>query len=361
MRTEPFVPPPYPFDRLDAVKEIAALHPLGMLNLSIGAPHDPPPAVAIEALATSGNEAGYPPCVGTPAYRDAAAAWLNSIAGTDITGADAIAIVGAKELVAGLPHWLRLRRPDLDTVLYPAVSYPSYELGAQLGGCRAVPVPLDDQWRMDLSAVSADDAKRALCLWNASPGNPTGAMDDLAELAAWGRAHDVPIFSDECYIEFTWDRPATSMLEHGSEGVVAVHSLSKRSNFAGARAGFIAGDREIVDYLGKVRQHAGLLVSAPVQNAAIAAWGDPAHVADQRERYRGRMTKMIARLADIGVDCAMPSGGFYLWFRDETDDGWALANRVATELGVVGTPGEFYGEDCHGWLRLAMVQDVDGR
>ena len=115
------------------------------------------------------------------------------------------ATVGTKEFVAGTPHYLRMRRPDRDTVLYPEVSYPSYEQGAIFSGCRAVAVPVDDQWRIDLTAIDPDDAARALCLWVNTPGNPAGGIDDLAAAAAFGREHDVTVLSDECYIEFTWE------------------------------------------------------------------------------------------------------------------------------------------------------------
>ena len=130
-----------------------------------------------------------------------------------------------------------------------------------------------------LDAVAEQDAERALALWSNSPGNPTGACDDLGAIAAWGRARDVPVFSDECYVEFTWAGPPRSILQHGTDGVVAVHSLSKRSNLAGVRVGFYAGDAEIVDYLQQVRKHVGMMVPGPAQAAAVVALDDDDHVA----------------------------------------------------------------------------------
>jgi hypothetical protein len=162
--------------------------------------------------------------------------------------------------VALLPQLLHLRNPERDTVLYPAVSYPTYAMGATLAGCRAVPVPVDKQWRIDLGAIVPADARRALALWVNTPGNPAGGLDDLDAAAAWGRAQGVPVFSDECYIEFTWNGPGRTILRNGNDGLVAVHSLSKRSNLAGARAGFYAGDAELVHYLSEVRKHIGLMV-----------------------------------------------------------------------------------------------------
>ena len=174
-----FVPPPYPYDRLAPLIERAEAHDGGAIDLSIGTPCDPPPAAVREALAGSGTERGYPPSIGTPALREAVAGWFDRRFGVDVPASDVAACIGTKELVAGLPHWLRLRDPSRDTVLYPAVSYPSYAMGAQLAGCRAVPVPVDDQWRLDLTAIDPGDAERALCLWSNTPANPTGGLDDL--------------------------------------------------------------------------------------------------------------------------------------------------------------------------------------
>ena len=143
-------------------------------------------------------------------------------------------------------------------MLYPAISYPTYEMGAILAGCRPVAGARRRAAGGSTSAPSTPaDAARALCLWVNSPGNPTGALDDLGAAAAWGRAHGVPVFSDECYVEFTWDGPPRTILEHGLDGVVAVHSLSKRSNLAGLRVGFYAGDAELCSYLQEVRKHVG--------------------------------------------------------------------------------------------------------
>ncbi len=191
--------------------------------------------------------------------------------GVSVDPANLAACVGTKELVAGVPQWLRLRRPDLDTVLYRTISYPTYAMGATLAGCRAVPYA-------HLEAIDPQDAARALCLWVNVPGNPTGDLVDLGVAAAWGRAHGVPVLSDECYVEFTWDGPPRTILEHGLEGVLAVHSLSKRSNLAGPRAGFYAGDPSLVHYLAEVRKHAGFMVPGPVQAAGVAAWADDEHV-----------------------------------------------------------------------------------
>ena len=357
--TTGFQPPPYPYDRLDDLRARADQLAGGAVDLSIGTPCDPPHPAVLRALAQSGSERGYPASVGTPAFRQAAADWIGRRFGVDIPAGQVAACVGTKEMVATLPQWLWLRDPDRDTVLFPAVSYPTYAMGATLAGCRAVAVPMDDRWRIDLGAIGDADAARALCLWVNTPGNPAGGLDDLEAAAAWGRARGVPVFSDECYTEFTWDGPPRSILQHGLDGVVAVHSLSKRSNLAGVRAGFYAGDAALVRYLGEVRKHVGMMVPGPVQAAAAAALGDDAHVKEQKERYRGRLERFRKILATVGVDAPMPGGAFYLWAEAPGGDAWALTERLAVDGGAIVSPGEFYGEQGAGHIRVAMVQPDD--
>ena len=350
-----FVPPPYPYDRLDRLKPLAERFDGGLVDLSIGTPYDPPDEAVLTALASSGTERSYPPSVGSPALRAAAVRWMERRFDVAVPDSQIGAVVGTKEFVGTLPQWLRLRDPSRDTVLYPAVSYPTYAMGATLAGCRAVAVPVDDLGRLDLRAIAADDATRALALWTNSPSNPTGRLDDLAAAAAWGRQHGVPVFSDECYVEFTWTAKPVTILQHGFDGVVAVHSLSKRSNLAGLRVGFYAGDAELVTYLREVRKHVGMMVPGPVQAAGAAALDDDASVGVQRDRYQRRLdhlARVIGRWAGIDID--IPDGAFYLWFH--VGDAWAFAERLATEGGALVSPGDFYGEAGREFVRVAAVQ-----
>ena len=351
-----FEPPIYPYERLAGAKEKADAHEGGVVDLSIGTPCDPPPRAVVAALGSSNAERGYPLSVGSAAYRGAAAGWMGRRFGVEVDPSAVAACVGTKEFVGTLPQWMKLRNPDRDTVLYPAVSYPTYEMGATLAGLRAVPVPVDDEWRLDLDAVTDDDADRALLLWVNSPGNPAGQLDDLGAAAAWGRERGVPVFSDECYVEFTWDGDGRTILEHGAEGVVAVHSLSKRSNLAGVRAGFYAGDPALVNYLSEVRKHVGMLVPGPVQAAAVVALDDDDHVDEQRQRYRERLERFRAVLAALGVDAPMPGGGFYLWAPAPDGDAWAFTERLAADSGALISPGEFYGSAGATHVRVALVQ-----
>jgi succinyldiaminopimelate transaminase len=357
--------PPYPYDRLAGLAKLAGEHDGGMVDCSIGTPCDPPLPAVVEALASSGTERGYPASAGSPQLREAAAEWLARRFGLpDIPVSSVAACVGTKELVASVPHVLRLREPQKDTVLYPAVSYPTYAMGAELAGCRAVPVPPPPgrAGGLDLGAIGAADAERALVLWSNSPSNPTGGLGDLGAEAAWGRAHAVPVFSDECYAEFTWDGPPRSVLEGGRDGVVAVHSLSKRSNLAGVRVGFYAGDAELVEFLRAVRQHAGLMVPGPAQAAGVAALRDDAHVETQRERYLERLTYLAGVLGAYGCPVALPEGGFYLWVpvpADRFPDAWAMAEALAADGGLLVSPGDLYGDDGAGHVRVAVVQPME--
>jgi len=355
----PYVLPPYPYDRLNEFKALAIERHGSVIDMSIGAPHDAPPAAVVEALSQSGAERGYPPSIGSAQFRQAAATWLETQCGVDISTDHIGATIGLKEFVAGLPHWLHLKDPSKDTVLYPAVSYPSYAMGADLAHCRAVAVPVDDEWRLRLDQIDPADAKRALLLWVNSPGNPAGAMDDLGAAAAWGRATGVPVVSDECYIEFTWNGPRQTILQHGIEGVVAVHSLSKRSNLAGIRAGYYAGDPELVHWLREIRKHIGAMTPGPTQHATVIALGDQEHVEAQRVAYQRRMEAMISFLGKIGLTADMPEGGFYLWVQTNEGDGWTLVEQLAERFGLIVSPGEFYGDVSPDYVRIAVVQDDD--
>ncbi|HEX9682554.1 MAG TPA: pyridoxal phosphate-dependent aminotransferase [Acidimicrobiales bacterium] len=358
-----FVPPPYPQDRLGVLRDTAGALPGGAVDLSAGIPCDPPPAVAAAALADVDAARPYPASIGTPRLLEAACGWMRRRLGVDVSPEHVAACVGTKELVAGLPHWLRLRQPHRDTVLYPAASYPTYEMGAVLAGCRAVPVPLDARWRLDLDAIDPRDAERALCLWVNTPGNPTGGLDDLDAVAAWGRHHEVLVLSDECYTEFTWEGPPRTILTAGRQGVLAVHSVSKRSNLAGLRVGFYAGDPELVGYLGELRKHAGLMAPGPAQAAAAAALDDDLHVDEQRDRYRRRLDMMAAALGAVGSDTALPAGAFYLWapVPDRFDgDEWSFATFLAEVSAAVVAPGEIYtGGRSTGRVRLTTTQPDD--
>jgi succinyldiaminopimelate transaminase len=364
-----FVPPPYPHDRLRELRAVAEAVPGGIVDCSVGTPVDPMPEVARSALADAAAAAtGYPATIGAPAYREAAAAWIGRRFGVGVSPDAVLACIGTKELVASLPRMLALRDPGRDTVLYPALAYPTFEMGARLAGLRAVPVPLDEQWHLDLSRISEADAARTLIIWVNEPNNPTGASGSpqhLRAVADWAREWGAIVASDECYAEFTYDdtgAPTTPVtaLTAGLDGVLAVHSLSKRSNMAGLRAGFVAGDRDLVTYLGEIRKHGGLMTPAPVQAAATAALGDDEHVREQQARYAARRAIALAALETRDLVHDGGPSTFYLWLRTASgpSDGWAITADLA-KTGLLVAPGDFYGVAGTSHARLALTVTDD--
>ena len=343
--------PDFPWDLLAPYAERARAHPDGIVDLSIGTPVDPTPDVARNALSAAANAPGYPTTIGTPALREAVAGWLArrfGISGVD-PATSVLPTVGSKELVALLPTLLGAPRGS--RVLHPPLAYPTYDVGARLAG--AVPEPCPDLGDVDPAGVSL--------LWLNSPSNPTGAVmrpEELRRAVEWGRANGVVVVSDECYLEFGWDAEPRSVLHpdvrNGSfDGVLTVHSLSKRSNLAGYRAGFVVGDPALVGALLEVRKHAGLIVPAPVQAAMTAALGDDAHVDEQRARYLDRRARLRPALEAAGFRIDASTAGLYLWASDGSDC-WSAVARLA-ERGVLVAPGVFYGAAGAQHVRVALT------
>ncbi|WP_280790576.1 succinyldiaminopimelate transaminase [Blastococcus sp. CT_GayMR20] len=350
--------PDFPWDALAGARARAARHPGGVVDLSIGTPVDDTPDVLTEALAAAGNAPGYPTALGTAALRTAAAGWLRRRLGVHVAdplGAEPslIPTVGSKELVALLPTLLGLSGGG--TVVVPEVAYPTYEVGAVLAG---LGVRRTDDPPADAMSVPRPPV---VLVWLNSPGNPHGRVltgDQLRSWVSWGRAHGVPVVSDECYVTLGWDVEPRSLLhpsvageDHG--GLLAVHSLSKQSTAAGYRAGLLSGDPALVKRVWEVRRHLGLLVPAPVQAAMTAALEDDAHVDAQRERYRARRERLAAAVRGAGMRIEHSEAGLYLWAtRDE--DCWTTIDRLA-ELGIVAAPGVFYGPAGARHVRLALT------
>ena len=364
-----FVPPPYPHDRLDALKEIARAVPGGIVDCSIGTPVDPMPEVAVRALVDAASGAtGYPATIGSVPYREAAAAWIARRFGCTVTEGEVVACIGTKELVASLPRALSLRDPSRDMVLYPAASYPTYEMGATLAGLRAVPVPLDERWHLDLSrvpdrrrrsrprAVAQRPVEPHRCHRHPDRDGRIGRLGTRAGHHRGERRVLRGVHSDETGSPTA---PITA-LAAGLEGVLAVHSLSKRSNMAGLRAGFVAGDRELVTYLGEIRKHGGLMTPAPVQAAAAAALGDDDHVHEQRTRYAKRRAVALSALETRDLVHDGGPSTFYLWLRaaDGPSDGWSIAADLA-KTGLLVAPGDFYGDAGTSHVRLALTVTDD--
>lgn len=342
--------PEFPWDRLEPFKATAAAHSGGIVDLSVGTPVDPTPELVRAALAAASDSPGYPLTYGTPALREAVAGWLRRTLG--VTGADPAAVlpvIGTKELVASLPAQLGIGPGD--KVVHPALAYPTYDVGARLAG--AEPVPVADGETPDPEGVRL--------VWINSPANPHGAVrtaDELREIVAWTRSIGALLVSDECYIELGWEAEPVSVLHPdvcgGShEGLLAIHSLSKRSNLAGYRAGFITGDPEVVRELLAVRKHSGLIMPGPVQEAMRVAFDDDAHVAEQKARYGGRRAQLRGAFESAGFRIDHSEASLYLW-ATRGEPCWDTVGWLA-ERGVLVAPGEFYGTAGGRHVRIAFT------
>jgi len=354
--------PKYPYERLEPLRAKAAALEGGAVDLSVGSPCDPPSPAVSAALSNpdrDGTTRGYPTSRGSLEARAAVADWLRRRLGASVDPSQVALCIGTKELVAGLPAWLHLRDGSRDTVLYPELAYPTYEMGALLGGLRGVPVPVGEDWRLCLDAIDGSDAARALLLWVNSPGNPAGQLEDLGTVVAWGRERGVLVASDECYAEQTWQGEPQTVLSQGADGVLAVHSLSKRSNLAGLRFGWYTGDREVVQFLREVRQHAGFMVPGAVQRAGAGALADQAHADAQRSRYLERLLRLQEIFGAVGVQAPMPEGGIYLWVPAPSGDAWGFTELLAEKAGLVVSPGEFYGRAGEHHVRVAAVAPME--
>jgi succinyldiaminopimelate transaminase len=353
--------PDYPWEAMAPYLAKASEHPGGVVNLSIGTPVDPTPALIQDALKAAADAPGYPTVHGTPALREAIAGWFErrrGVAGLDPR--NIMPTVGSKELVAWLPLLLGLKPGDV--VVRPKVAYPTYDIGATLAGATSVATDNLDE---------LDDATRSRVrlIWVNSPGNPTGSVrdaDSLKALVVQARELGAVVASDECYAELgwgTWDvqrggQRVPSILDPrvagGShQGLLAVYSLSKQSNLAGYRAAFVAGDPDLMPNLVNSRKHAGMIVPYPVQEAMRVALGDDTHVEAQKDLYRGRRERLVPALLDFGLEIKDSDAGLYLW-STAGENTWDTVARLA-ERGIVVGPGVFYGEAGNGYVRVALT------
>lgn len=362
--TSPRALPDFPWDSLAPFKEWASSFGAGepdggIVDLSVGTPVDPTPAVVQEALREAADAPGYPQTYGTPTLREAVAGWFARRRGVpDLDPDGVLPTIGSKELVAWLPTLLGLGAGDV--VGFPGIAYPTYDVGARLAG--ATPQVVDG-----LNALGPlTSATTPKLLWLNTPSNPTGrvlGVDHLAKVVAWARQHGVVVASDECYAELDWCADSTepttpSILDPrvcgGShEGLLAVYSLSKQSNLAGYRAAFVAGDVSLVRRLLEVRKHAGMIVPWPVQQALTAALGDDAHVAEQKARYAARRATLRTAVEGFGLRVDHSDAGLYLW-ATRGEDSWATVEALASR-GILVAPGTFYGHAGREHVRIALT------
>ncbi|MDR1851870.1 MAG: succinyldiaminopimelate transaminase [Propionibacteriaceae bacterium] len=339
--------PDFPWDALDQAKAQANRHPDGIVDLSVGTPVDPTPQIAIDALAKSAQAPGYPQVWGTAKLRESIISYLaRRWNAQDLGERNVLPVIGTKELVASLPSQLGAAR-----IVIPSLAYPTYDIGGRLAGAQIVATD---------SPQEAAAAKPDL-IWINSPANPHGRILSVVEMTAWvkaARSVGAVLASDECYGEFGWEAEPVSVLDPrvnaGSlEGLLAVHSLSKRSNAAGYRAGFVAGDEKLVMELLGVRKHSGLMLPTPIQAAMAALLDDDEHVRIQRERYLGRRKVLKSALEGAGFQVFHSEGSLYLW----TACGKPCMESVYffSQRGILVAPGAFYESGESQFVRIALT------
>ena len=353
--------PDFPWDTISEFAVRARAHPDGLVDLSVGSPVDPTPAFIRDALSAATDAHSYPQTAGSVPLREAIVDWYARRRGVELTVANVLPTIGSKEFVSLLPLLLGLHGGDV--IVQPTLAYPTYAIGAALVGATVVSSDDPAEW---------PDTTRLV--WLNSPSNPDGRVLSVAFLReAVERARELGavIVNDECYAELTWPadgecvlpEPSACILEpqvigQSRDRVLSVYSLSKQSNLAGYRAGFVAGCSDLIDEILAVRKHIGLMPPAPVQAAMVAALGDEAHVATQREVYFERRRRLSAALTSAGFRIDDSAAGLYLWAtRDE--DALSTISWLA-DRGILAAPGSFYGDDPAIHVRLALTaSDAD--
>ncbi len=316
----------------------------------MGTPVDPGPTVVRHALAGAADSPGYPATHGSARLREAAAGWLARSHGVVIDPSAVLPVIGTKEFIAALPGLLGCGPGD--TVLHPALAYPTYDIGARLAGA--------DSLRYE--GLAAVGPGRAALVWVNSPANPTGQVLGVAHLRKmvdWARERGTVLAADECYIDLGYEEQPVSVLHSdvcgaSPHGVLAVYSLSKRSNMAGYRAGLVAGDPALVAELLEIRRHAGLIIPGPVQAAMAAALDDDSHAAQQRSRYAARRAALWPALTAAGWVIEHSRAGLYLWATRPGLDCWESV-QVLAQAGILVAPGAFYGPQGARHIRMALT------
>ena len=369
---------PYPFERLKQLFAPITPNPaLRPISLGIGEPRHATPKLITDALtAHQSGLSSYPATAGEPAFRAAAAGWLQRRYGIEVNPATQVLPVnGTREALFALTQTLVDPTQPGATVLCPNPFYQIYEGAVLLAGAQPYFVPSDPaknfavDWDSVPPAVWATTQMMFVC----SPGNPTGAVMPLAE---WKKLFDLSdrygfvIASDECYSEIYFrDEPPLGGMEAAVKlgradfkNLISLTSLSKRSNVPGMRSGFCAGDAALMKQFLLYRTYHGSAMSTVVQAASIAAWGDERHVIDNRNLYRSKFAQVTPILAEV-LDVALPDAAFYLWAGVKGSD-VDFARDLYANYNVTVLPGSYLAREAQGFnpgagrIRMALVAET---
>ncbi|MBP4049342.1 succinyldiaminopimelate transaminase [Chromobacterium violaceum] len=368
---------PYPFQRLAAL--LADAEPpasLPHISLAMGEPKHPAPQLVKDALcANLAGLSGYPATQGTPALRQACADWAERRYGVRLDPAsEVLPVNGSREALFSLTQCLidagGAAKP---VVVSPNPFYQIYEGAALLAGAEPhyLNCEAENRFQPDWDGVPDEVWRRAQLVIVCSPGNPTGAVMDLAawdKLFALSDRYGFVIASDECYSEIYFDQPplgglsAARALGRGLERLVMLTSLSKRSNVPGMRSGFVAGDAAILKQFLLYRTYHGSAMSLTVQAASVAAWNDEAHVESNRAAYAAKFAAVLPLLQPV-LEVERPEAGFYLWARVPGGGDAAFARALFQQRHVTVLPGSYLARDAHGanpgrgYVRIALVAE----
>ena len=294
------------------------------------------------------NAPGYPTAAGTPELRQAWVRWAQRTVGVQLDDTQVAPTIGSKEIVAWLGTLFGLNTSS--TVAIPELAYPTYAVGAMICGAKVVTYH-----------SAADIPVNADLIWVNSPSNPSGevlGVDELRAIVEVSRRIGAPVVGDECYFELGWTADPVSVLDprvcgDTQEGVLAIHSLSKRSNLAGYRSGAVLGDVALVQAIIGARKHSGMLLPSPIQQATIAALDDTEHVAIQKARYALRRDVLHTALTAAGFTIEHSEAGLYLW-ATRGQDCMETVNWFANN-GILVAPGSFYGTAGSQHVRVALT------
>lgn len=334
-------------------------------DFSIGDPNDPTPAFIREAISGAITEvSSYPSARGTPALRRSIADYLGRRFGVDVDPeTQVLPTSGSKEAVFHMPLLVVDPAAEDRAVIFPDPGYPAYQRGALFAGGEPVALRLSDDFRMRPWELPTEVLRRARMMWINTPHNPTGAVldaDHLRRIWELCREHEILLVNDECYADIYQDAAPASLLEVAREGVLVLHSLSKRSGMTGYRAGFVAGDPVAIEALHSLRTNPGLAPTDFVNAGAAVAWADDAHAEERRAIFRAKKQVMLRFFEEAGIEVAASEATFYLWLRcpGGDDQAWALE---LLEHGIVVTPGSSLGVAGAGagYVRVALVPTLE--